>query len=88
MPKSFRVNPIFRVANTGQITLIEGLAKVETSVMDESHGIWHADLGFQPKIDGVLEFDNGKDLSSFAADEPDVHYRLEKSARLAALLPT
>ena len=87
LPKSLR-DPILGIAHTREKRFVQGLPKIKAPVIDESHGSRHANLCFQPKINRVLEFDGGEDLPSRATDQPDVHHRLEKSARLTILDPT
>ena len=79
LPKALGV-PIGRVADAREKRFVQGLAIIQTAVIDETAFLRHAHLGLEPKVHRVLYLCCGPDFSTAARVEPNVKGRFEENA--------
>ena len=81
------VRPIRRVADTREKRFVQGLAIIQTPVLDEAAFLGYANLCLEPEIDWMLYLCCGPDFATTARAEPNVKGRFEENAPRISFRP-
>ena len=86
LPKPL-VRPIRRIAHTREKGFVQGLAIIQTPVLDEAAFFGYANLCLEPEIDRVPHRVRRPNLATTARAEPNVKGRFEENALLFVISP-
>ena len=76
------VRPIRRIADTREKRFVQGLAIIQTPVLDEAAFFGQPNLCLEPEVDRMLYLCCGPDFAPLARAEPNVKGRFEENALL------
>ena len=79
LPKALGV-PVRLIADAREKGFVQGLAIIQTAILDEAAFLGYANLGLEPKVHRVLYLCCGPNFSTAARAEPNVKGRFEENA--------